>query len=99
MCELVKSLSLFPGLDYESLLEGGNWTVFAFTDIAFTSLNNTRNLPELDDVDFWKNIVDFHIAVGEFQMADLQCKKTIEMANGKDSRTLCKYGPDKEQRG
>ena len=73
-------------------LNGGKWTVFAPTNAAFAELGDTLDAV-LSDPDLLTDILLFH-AVGEkaLKAKDLRCKKTTEMANGKDSRTVCRRG-------
>lgn len=68
-------------------------TLFAPTDEAFAKLGNARidalfmNTPTLTDLLLFHTYVD-----SDLQSFDLVCTKRIEMANGRDSRTVCRSG-------
>lgn len=62
------------------------FTVFAPTDDAFAEISDV--VASLDG-DALTNVLLFHATAGSKMAADLVCKETITMANGKDSRTKC----------
>ncbi len=64
-------------------LRTGTWTIFAPTNEAFD------NAPRLeDDIDY---ILLGHVVSGvAIPAEDLACSELTEMANGKDTRTVCK---------
>jgi len=79
-------------------LSGGSWTVFAPRNGSFNGLN----------IDHWsedrlKRLLLFHVVANEELFAsDLQCHapdNLLTMANGFDSRTLCRFGSPAYQKG
>jgi len=87
LCDLVEML------DQENVLSGNETlTVFAPTDAAFDAIG----IEELDLAERQlADILLFHVAAGAVYAADLVCKagdNLLEMANGKDTRTLCLGG-------
>ncbi len=66
------------------------FTVFAPTNDAFNKLG--IDLDDLDD-ETLSDILLFHvIAEKEIPRGDLKCRETVEMANGRESRTVCDSG-------
>lgn len=91
------------GLD--ATLEDGLWTVFAPTEDAFNALPPDVLAGLLDDVDALTDVLLFHAVPGQaITSRDLLCgivpdDNLITMANGKDSRTVCKEGVPTYQKG
>lgn len=92
LCDLVKKAGLAEPLS------DGSWTVFAPQNGAFDGL----------DVDGWSNdrlkrFLLFHVVANEeIYSSDLKCvspDNLVTMANGKDSRTLCRSGVPTYQKG
>ena len=78
------------GLD-DDLNEDGQWTVFAPTDAAFSKLDDDLFNSILSDHGLLKDVLLFHAVANDVVYAsDLECKNTIQMANGKNSRTVCR---------
>ena len=76
-----------------------HFTVFAPNDDAFGNLPDGTVEALLDDIHALTNILLFHVVAGHVLEADdLHCTDKIEMANGDDSRTVCK-GHDIFQKG
>jgi len=77
--------------DLAGTLSGdGPFTVFAPTDEAFGNLPAGTVEALLDDIPALSNILLFHVVAGKAVYSrDLQCTALTEMANGKDSRTVC----------
>jgi uncharacterized surface protein with fasciclin (FAS1) repeats len=63
--------------------------VFAPTNEAFANLGDTLDAV-LADKDLLTDVLLFHAVAGEVLSTDLRCKKRVKMANGKDSRTVCR---------
>lgn len=91
--------SIFCGLLAENNLvdtvTSGKWNIFAPTNKAFTNvlpvLSTLRNEAVI-------NVLKFHLASGADAIT-LECKETIEMVSGRDSRTLCNRSGRKFQIG
>jgi len=80
------------GLDSVLGDSGGNYTVFAPTDAAFEKLGEVAlaHLMEPENVGLLSNILSFHTVEDQLVYSqDLKCRETIEMSNGRDSRTVC----------
>jgi len=86
LCAAVKAAGL------AETLSGGTFTVFAPTDNAFGNLPDGTVEALLDDIPSLTDILLFHAVAGEVYSSDLHCQGKVEMANGKDSRTVCKGG-------
>jgi uncharacterized surface protein with fasciclin (FAS1) repeats len=83
LCTLVKDFGLAEALS------GGTWTVFAPPNSAFEAIADAvATLDEATIVD----VLLFH-AVPDVAVksSDLKCGGLVEMANGKDSRTICRH--------
>jgi len=88
LCAAVTAAGLDGALDGHD-----TFTVFAPTDEAFGNLPSGTVEALLDDIPALTNILLFHAVAGEEVFAsDLHCTEKIEMANGKDSRTVCSGG-------
>lgn len=72
-------------------LSSGSWTVFAPTNRAFTKLGNTLDAV-LADKPLLTDILLFHAVEGEVFSTDLECTARVKMANGDESRTVCRRG-------
>ena len=85
LCEALKA----TGLDL--VLNGPEvFSVFAPTDVAFVNLpQRAVDLIE-NDSEALKDILLFHAVSGAVPSTDLQCTKLLQMANGRDSRTVCR---------
>ncbi|GAX24129.1 hypothetical protein FisN_9Hh382 [Fistulifera solaris] len=70
-------------------LSEGSWTVFAPTNEAFANLGDTLDAV-LADKDLLTDVLLFHAVSGEVLSTDLKCTERVEMANKKDSRTVCR---------
>ena len=71
------------------------WTVFAPTDTAFGEALEFLDIPSLGDIpiDVLTNILLYHVVSGKEYYADNlahRCGHLLEMANGKDTRTVCR---------
>jgi uncharacterized surface protein with fasciclin (FAS1) repeats len=78
-CTLLQS----TGVDEE--LMGGTWTVFAPMNDAFEA---APPFPEGTDIGF---VLRGHMVPGvAIPFEDLVCTERIEMANGEDTRTVCR---------
>lgn len=68
--------------------------MFAPTNEAFAKLSSVFYSKLTEDADFATQLILFHRVPNEvLRKSDLQCddgENTIEMGNGKNSRTLCK---------
>ena len=93
LCEAVKAAGL------GEVLSSGTFTVFAPTTEAFATLPAER----MADVDNLTNLLLYHVVPGQKLMSsDLPCvagENTIEMANGKDTRTRCVKSVPELQKG
>ena len=88
-CGLVEEFGLYDAVST------GKWNIFVPTNEAFENVMDVLNgLDESDVVDALK----FHLAEGE-DIIPLVCKETIEMLNGKDSRTICDKDSNRYQLG
>jgi len=66
------------------------FTVFAPTDEAFGSVDLELFDDLINCTQAMNSVLAFHTVYGEELMStDLECQKTIAMANGDDSRTVC----------
>jgi len=71
----------------------GHYTVFAPSDSAFEHLGDAAidYLMQPDNVDLLSKIFAFHTVEDQtIYSHDLTCQETIKMANGKDSRSVCR---------
>jgi transforming growth factor-beta-induced protein len=71
----------------------GNYTVFAPSDSAFEKLGDVAiaYLMQPENVDLLSKLLAFHTVEDEIIYShDLTCQSTIEMSNGKDSRSVCR---------
>ena len=71
----------------------GNYTVFAPNNSAFEHLGDAaiEYLMQPDNVDLLSKILAFHTVEDQIIYSnDLTCQETIKMANGKDSRSICR---------
>jgi len=85
LCAAVKAAGLDNALDGTA-----KFTVFAPNDDAFANLPPGTVEALLDDTDALTNVLLFHAVAGrKVYSGDLKCQTKIEMANGKDSRTVC----------
>lgn len=69
------------------------FTVFAPTDTAFVKLGEAALAYLMDpkNKDLLSNILAFHTIEDEMLYSeDLECTELLEMANGRDSRTVCR---------
>lgn len=73
----------------------GKFNIFAPTNKAFDNVSSV--LATLSDAQVI-DVLKFHLAAGA-DAVPLVCKETIEMVNGKDSRTVCNRSGDKFQLG
>ena len=93
LCEAVKAAGLVE------VLSSGTFTVFAPTTDAFTALP-TERMTEIDNL---TDLLLYHVVPGQKLMSsDLPCaagENTIEMANGKDTRTRCVSNVPELQKG
>jgi len=93
LCEAVTAAGL------GEVLSSGTFTVFAPTTDAFTTLPTER----MADIDNLTNLLLYHVVPGRKLMSsDLPCvagENTIEMANGKDTRTRCVANVPELQKG
>jgi uncharacterized surface protein with fasciclin (FAS1) repeats len=92
MCESIRAV------DEEDMLSSGTGTYTAFfpTDEAFQKVDSFTST--LSDEQLL-NVFLFHFLDGGAMMyEDLECKESIGMTNGQDSRTKC-VGEDKYQKG
>jgi uncharacterized surface protein with fasciclin (FAS1) repeats len=86
LCTAVKAANL------DDVLGGKDtFTVFAPTDQAFGDLPHGTLEALLNDKKALTDILLFHAVAGKkVYSKDLECTHTIEMANGKESRTVCR---------
>lgn len=91
--------SLFCGLTDEfgikDMLSSGTWTVFVPTDEAIGRVTDVLSTLDEDSV---REILEFHLFEGDAS-AQMECKETIEMFSGKDSRTVCTKDGSVYQKG
>lgn len=73
-------------------LSEGTWTVFAPTNTAFEELGQELLDTVLADKALLTDILLFHAVDEVVKAEDLFCTGQTEMANGQDSRTVCKGG-------
>ena len=74
-------------------LGSDTYTVFAPTDEAFDKLPEGTLESLLGDIPALTNILLFHAVADEVILSsDLECTGLIEMANGNESRTVCRDG-------
>ncbi len=87
LCE-DEDYSTFCGLVVEygllDTVSAGEFTIFAPSNSAFDHVMDV--LTTLDDREVI-DILEFHLIEGE--VTEFTCKETVEMYNGKDSRTIC----------
>jgi len=77
--------------------EEKSWTFFIPNDEAFGHIGSVLEPLSKEQL---TNIVMFHVVADQILMSDdLECKEEIEMLNGKNSRTKCKYGGTLYQSG
>ena len=79
-------------------LSEGPWTIFAPTNDALNELGEEILTMILEDEDVLNNILLFHAVPDIVSSEELVCTNKIEMANGQDSRTVCRSGK-KHQKG
>lgn len=79
-------------------LKEGPWTIFAPTNDALNQLGEEILTMILQDEDVLNNILLFHAVPDIVSSEELVCTNKIEMANGQDSRTVCRNGI-KHQKG
>ncbi|KAL7563122.1 hypothetical protein ACA910_012305 [Epithemia clementina (nom. ined.)] len=77
------------GLESE-LSASGPFTIFAPTDEAFDNLPPGVLEALSGDTAALTNILLFHAVEGKVYSSDLQCTELVPMANGKNSRTVCR---------
>jgi transforming growth factor-beta-induced protein len=93
LCTAVKAAGL------NGTLASGTYTVFAPTNDAFKSLPSGTLDALLKDIPALKNILLFHVVSGRAVYSkNLKCTKLLRMANGKNSRTVCRNNK-KHQKG
>ncbi len=84
-------------------MSGGEWTVFAPTNMAFLSLPPAYVEEVTDDEAKLKELLLFHTVAGRVIMgADMPClagENLITMSTGMDTRTLCVDGVPTFQKG
>jgi len=86
LCAAVMAAGLLNALNGNA-----KFTVFAPNDDAFAELPPGTVEALLVDTDTLTNVLLFHAVAGrKVYSGDLKCTKRIEMANGKDSRTVCR---------
>ena len=69
------------------------WTVFAPTDTAFEALDDDLADSLLNCTSSLSSILSFHTVHGaEVLSTDLECGGEVLMANGDESRTICRGG-------
>ena len=99
MCDNPKFSILCDNLEVTGIadaLTNGTWTIFAPSNMAFLKLPPTyvQAITSDDGVDDMTKLLLFHAVEDQILYKDdLPCKageNLIEMANGKDSRSLCK---------
>ena len=74
----------------DTLIGDGPFTVFAPNNEAFGNLPEGTVEALLADVPALTNVLLFHAVVGKaIYSTDLHCTALTEMANGRDSRTVC----------
>lgn len=73
-------------------LSGGMWTVFAPTNQAFDELDPSLLNTVLADKALLTNVLLFHAVDHVLYAEDLGCSHLLTMANGADSRTVCRHG-------
>lgn len=73
-------------------LSEGAWTVFAPTNTAFEELGQELLDTVLADKALLSDILLFHAVDEVVKAEDLFCTGLTEMANGQDSRTVCRDG-------
>lgn len=83
LCTAVKAAGLVKALS------SGEWTVFAPTNKAFANLGKKLDAV-LADKKLLTDVLLFHAVAGEVPSKDLKCKKRVLMANGDESRTICR---------
>ena len=72
-------------------LSTGTYTVFAPTDEAFAKLPDGTVEALLEDIPALTNVLLFHaVANKKVYSKDLKCTVKVQMANGKNSRTVCR---------
>ena len=81
LCTLLQDSALLDDLS------DGLWTVFAPSNAAFDDAP-----PFSSDTDIEEVLLGHVVANAEINFEDLECKKLIEMTNGKNTRTVCKNG-------
>ncbi|GKY90724.1 hypothetical protein MPSEU_000045800 [Mayamaea pseudoterrestris] len=87
LCKLVKA----AGLGDASPGASGKFTVFAPNDKAFAAVPDATLDSLMQDNDALQNVLLYHVVVDETLYAkDLECSETVEMANGDDTRTVCR---------
>ena len=88
--------SLFKKCDPDHALSSGSYTAFFPTDEAFEG--SAATVSSLSEKELC-NIFSFHFYEGKaIDIDNLACKGTLEMVNGKESRTKCEGG-EKYQKG
>ena len=94
-CE-IEELSTMCGLISDSepttyALTNFNWTFFMPTDEAWDNVGEEEFNEMVQCSEALNNVFIFHAVAGQpVYSTDLECKETIEMANGDDSRTVCR---------
>lgn len=76
------------GLD--EALSGGSWTVFAPIDSAFFAIDEQVLSDLLNDKEALTELLLFHAVDQPLLLEDTGCTERITMANGRDSRRVCK---------
>lgn len=75
--------------DLVNALSEGHWTVFAPTNTAFEKLGDVFDYIRSTYPKLLEDVLLFHGVAGVVKSDDLYCTEVIEMANGRDSRTVC----------
>jgi transforming growth factor-beta-induced protein len=77
----------------------GNWTVFAPTNAAFDALPEELLDAALNNTVLLTDILLFHAVEDVVDSSMLECSELVTMANGQDSRTVCRGGGGIYQKG
>ncbi|GKY90690.1 hypothetical protein MPSEU_000042400 [Mayamaea pseudoterrestris] len=74
-----------------SVLDQGNWTIFAPTNEAFEDVPQELLLQYWDDLDAIKSLLLYHTIPNQTVYAsDLQCGQSNTMGNGQTTQTVCR---------
>lgn len=84
LCAAVKAAGLA-----ETLSGDGPFTVFAPDNNAFAKLPDSV-VSLLEDEDVLANVLLYHVVLEKLLSTDLECKELVQMANERDTRTICR---------